>query len=80
MSYSNLVSVRESNTHIPHIRDSRQRFRKNKIQRSLLYRVRPRRTSASGDQLGLEPGSKSKIADRSDMGALGRHVMTVGDS
>ena len=44
------------------------------------YGVRPRETCTFRDQLGLVPGTKSKIADRSDMGALWRHVTTVGDS
>ena len=44
------------------------------------YGVRPRETCTLRDQLGLVPGTKSKIADRSDMGALWRHVTTVGDS
>ena len=42
------------------------------------YGVRPRKTSALEDQLGLVPGPKSKIGDGSDMGTLCTHVTAVG--
>ena len=41
--------------------------------------VRPCRTYTFGDQLGLVPGTKSKIEDGSDTGTLRPQVVTVAD-
>ena len=46
---------------------------------SLLYGVRPSETYTLEDQLGLVPGTKSKIEDGSDTGTSGGEVVTVAD-
>ena len=43
------------------------------------YGVRPSRTHTLEDQLGLVPGTKSKIEDGSDTGTSGGEVVTVAD-
>ena len=45
----------------------------------LEYGVRPSRTHTLEDQLGLVPGTKSKIEDGSDTGTSGGEVVTVAD-
>ena len=46
---------------------------------SKVYGVRPSETHTFGDQLGLVPGTKSKIEDGSDTGTSGGEVVTVAD-
>ena len=43
------------------------------------YGVRPRSAYTLRDQLGLVPGTKSKIEDGSDTGTSGGEVVTVAD-
>ena len=44
-----------------------------------LYGVWPSETHTFEDQLGLVPGTKSKIEDGSDTGTSGGEVVTVAD-
>ena len=43
------------------------------------YGVRPSETYTLRDQLGLVPGTKSKVEDGSDTGTSGGEVVTVAD-